>query len=604
MIPPNVNLSNLNPQIDWSRMIIPRQPMSLGCRSSSGRSVLSLSSSGIGGATGHVVIEAPPNSSQFEVPQSFKPLFCMIGGLSSVHAERISTRLIDKLASSKKDITEIRECIVSLSRAARQSEWRTYILFSTSLDIHGTIPSPLQAPSTPRSLAFIFSGQGPQHILMGRQLAEEYPVFRNTIVELDDVYKRVVGISFVRQTGLFVANSSSPNSMLKVGAWPVAIILPAIAMVQLALVDLLESFGVKASCMIGHSAGETAILYASGAATKSMAMEVAIARGMAMTVTESMDGGMVALGCESSRALELIKRTKSDDRDGTLSISCFNAPATLTVSGSNFLLEQLINLAASEGIFAQRIRTSVPGHCEMMQACREDYKMRMDKIFSSYSGPFIPKIPVYSTCTDSILVKEFTSDYFWDNAQNPVFFHRALSNLRDSDQILSSSVAFVELSNHPVLSATVQSQFPAQAVVCPMRRPSSKNVQNESLVFFESLGQLFQAGIDCIDLSRTYGKSRFVNWEYPFSYPDIPPMKTHPMPRVLSSVRPMSVIGKSIVKFTQETHPVLLQHIINGEPIMPATGFIEMVRINVTIPWLICKLSSGTRNRCPRYVGC
>ena len=43
--------------------------------------------------------------------------------------------------------------------------------------------------------------------------------------------------------------------------------LPAITMLQLALVDALAAAGVAPDAVIGHSAGETAVLAASGSAS-------------------------------------------------------------------------------------------------------------------------------------------------------------------------------------------------------------------------------------------------------------------------------------------------------------------------------------------------
>jgi acyl transferase domain-containing protein len=67
---------------------------------------------------------------------------------------------------------------------------------------------------------------------------------------------------------------------------PISLILPSITAVQCALFDLLCSFGLRPDVLIGHSAGETSLLYASGAGSKEMALEISIARGIAMTIVE------------------------------------------------------------------------------------------------------------------------------------------------------------------------------------------------------------------------------------------------------------------------------------------------------------------------------
>ncbi|KAJ7853619.1 thiolase-like protein [Mycena leptocephala] len=63
-IPPTVNLSVPSPAIEWEKHLlrVTTEPQPLQCRSDSGRSVISLSGAGIGGSTGHVVIESPPDN--------------------------------------------------------------------------------------------------------------------------------------------------------------------------------------------------------------------------------------------------------------------------------------------------------------------------------------------------------------------------------------------------------------------------------------------------------------------------------------------------------------------------------------------------------------
>jgi len=64
IIPLNVNLLNPNPAIHWEdfHLRVPVSPTLLPCQSTTGSSLISLASSGIGGANGHCVVEAPPTA--------------------------------------------------------------------------------------------------------------------------------------------------------------------------------------------------------------------------------------------------------------------------------------------------------------------------------------------------------------------------------------------------------------------------------------------------------------------------------------------------------------------------------------------------------------
>ncbi|KAJ6564329.1 acyl transferase, partial [Mycena capillaripes] len=307
----------------------------------------------------------------------------------------------------------------------------------------------------------------------GRGLFAAFPVFRSAILELDDVYRGETGESLLETTGLFVAEDSlvSPPSLsLSPTGWPVTITVAAIAMLpEMALFDLLVSVGITPSSLAGHSAGETAILYASGAGSKAMALEVAIARGQAMTVTESVDLGMASLACSADVAKNIISQIS--DAKGTIDISCFNSPSSVALSGNAELLAETISLARAQGIFAQRIRTMVPGHSSFMDAIKDDYLTRMTEIFARYPGPHIPSVPVFSTCTGKVLVDEFSPSYFWDNCRNPVLFSPAISSLVDFHTTVHSDLIFLEISCHAVLSSVIYAHgVPETSVLCPMSR--------------------------------------------------------------------------------------------------------------------------------------
>ncbi|KAJ7218352.1 hypothetical protein GGX14DRAFT_356888 [Mycena pura] len=578
IIPPTVNFSNPVDTIDWDtfKIVVPVEPTPLGCHSSSGRSIISLSGFALGGATGHVVLQAPPsprNSNQITTQIVTAPILFLVGGLSSNAVDQISQRVLEMVANSPKDLSE---CAVTLSRRVRQLPWRRY--FTVPLLPHKAIAR--RAALIPREtfpLAFVFSGQGPQHLEMGRQLFAQYPVFRNTIIELDMVYHRIKGVSLIESTGLF-DHPTAPTITLPDFGWPVVITLSAIAMVQMAMFDLLKSVCIIPDMILGHSAGETATLYASGAGSKDMAMEIAIARGEAMAFTESEKVGMAVVACSANRALELIARTLTTGT-GALELSCFNAPESVTVSGTASLLDKLVDLAKHEEIFAQRLRTMVPVHSSFMDYVKEDYLAKMVDIFTRYPGSHIPRIPVYSTCREEQFVEAFTPSYLWDNCRNAVLFSKAVSHL------LASSPVFLEISCHPVLSSSVLAcGVPDNRVLCPMRRISSIKAPSvsstEPEVFLDTLGSLSLLGLNSLDLSALYGpsdfKPKFI--EHSLAVRDIPPPKSL-SPR--GSYQPMAdrkgPLSSSNLYINKVSHPTLAEHVINGEPILPATAFTELL---------------------------
>ncbi len=88
--------------------------------------------------------------------------------------------------------------------------------------------------------------------IVGRELFKLYPVFRNSILELDKISEPLWGYSFMQRTGLF---DDAKNAEFLPDIWLATVIFPSMTMIQIALVDLLASVGIKPDIIIGHSAG-------------------------------------------------------------------------------------------------------------------------------------------------------------------------------------------------------------------------------------------------------------------------------------------------------------------------------------------------------------
>ena len=569
MIPPNANLRVPNPKVAWDkyRLKVPSDLIPLGARSETGRSLISVASSGIGGSNGHVVLEEPPRPAHSEIKiEHNQPVIFIVGGLSPRATSEMATALSGLIENDSS-----LECLsqaVAHARRARQMPFRTYFLYTPGTAI--AVPNPVLVPKTPPPVAFIFTGQGPHHIRMGQSLFATSEVFKNTILELDQVYEDVTGHSLIKTTGLFDSSFSSSLPAI----WSVEHVLPALCMVQIGLVDLLASVGVKPNIVVGQSAGETAVLYASGAGPKAMAVEVAIARAKAMKMTECLGAGMAALGCGYEEALKITTRV-ADRSDGVLEIACHNSPEAVVVSGSVQLVERATDVARAEGFFALQIRSLVPPHSSLMDHCRDAYCDGVREVFSRYPGPHVPAIPCYSTVAGhGKFIHEFTPEYIWNNLRRPVHFHQAISAiLRDAPD-----AAFIEISPHPVSSSFVASVgVSPDAIVCPMQRPPKDSASPVELsAFCSSIGVLATLGVNSLDLTTLYGRANR-NPAYDIPYPFT--RRKFPL-RVEGPRKTLTVKGgySLLLKMNAKAYPDLAEHVINGEPIVPAAAFLDMVR--------------------------
>jgi [acyl-carrier-protein] S-malonyltransferase len=118
------------------------------------------------------------------------------------------------------------------------------------------------------SIAFLFPGQGSQCVGMGKDLAEKYPLARQTFAEADDA------LGFKLSQVCF----EGPEEQLRL----TEITQPAILTVSVAAFRALETRIPKPSYVAGHSLGEYSAHVTSGTMTFADAVRTVRNRGKYM----------------------------------------------------------------------------------------------------------------------------------------------------------------------------------------------------------------------------------------------------------------------------------------------------------------------------------
>lgn len=407
----------------------------------------------------------------------------------------------------------------------------------------------------------------------------------------------MTGVSLLKSTGLFEGQESKiPTS------WPAEVTVPALTMVQIALFDLLQSIGVKPDVLFGHSVGETALLYASGAGSKAMALEIAIPRARGMRLAELVGGGMLALGCNLSSTLRIIAQVK-EVSEGVLEISCYNSPTAFVLSGHTKMVDEALALAETEGIFARRIHTLTASHSSVMDVCEEECLAGIGEVFSRYPGPCKPVIPTFSSVDGhEEMISEFTPEYFWKNLRNPVRFQETVESVIEE----YPDAVFIEMSPHPVLSPSI-SLLTEKDPVCPMQRGKDLSASDVELAAFtHAIGSLFILGVNTIDLTTLYGRpsrNTLSNIPYPFNPRQFQTQIDGPRSAGSSGSDTYALR----VKMNSKLFPDLAQHVMNNEPILPATAMLDMVCapfIVACVFFFSLNVVSGCSNGCTSYMGC
>lgn len=200
---------------------------------------------------------------------------------------------------------------------------------------------------------------------------------------------------------------------------------PICTAVQIALVDLLRSWGVKPSAVVGHSSGEIAAAYAAGALSLESAMIVAYYRGLLSSQIAGLSkpqGSMIAVGLSADETQKYISRVSV----GKMNIACYNSPRSMTISGDDCAILELERLLLADKIFARLLKVNVAYHSHHMKQVEGKYSELLQNLRVQSCGD----VQFYSSVTGSLVDRrQLGGDYWVRNLASPVLFSAALQSM-------------------------------------------------------------------------------------------------------------------------------------------------------------------------------
>jgi len=225
-----------------------------------------------------------------------------------------------------------------------------------------------------QSIALIFPGQGSQAVGMGKELAEKYPLARQTFEEADEAlgYK------------LSQLCFEGPEDRLRL----TEITQPAILTVSIAALRVLETRIPKPSYVAGHSLGEYAAHVASGTFTFADAVRTVRNRGKYMQ--EAVPVGVGAMAAILGMDYEKVEGVCEDAAQGEVcSPANINSPEQVVISGNTAAVERAAKLADERGAKrAKLLPVSAPFHCSLMKPAQDRLKSDLDAL--KMSKPVYP----------------------------------------------------------------------------------------------------------------------------------------------------------------------------------------------------------------------
>ena len=337
------------------------------------------------------------------------------------------------------------------------------------------------SPSVPGPV-FVYSGFGSQHRKMVKDLIALSPEFLARLEELDQIVDFESGWSILDIVRDDEQTYNTETAQV------------AITAIQIALTDLLASFGARPAGVIGMSMGEIAAAYAAGGISADDAMLIACHRA------RLMGEGEAQLTEETQGAMAVVELTAEDIAalDGNIEPAVYTGPGMTTVGGPRQEVLDLVEKLEGEGKFARALNVKGAGHTSAV-----------DPILGELAGDIagITARPLHTTLFSSVDRGEVyrpgstvhDEDYWLRMTRQPVFLEDATRAA-----FAAGHTQLVEIAPNPVALMGMMSTAFAVGKADAQLLYALKRKVDPSVSLLDLLAKLYVAGAP-VDYRAVFG---------------------------------------------------------------------------------------------------
>ncbi|UGY91169.1 type I polyketide synthase [Streptomyces gobiensis] len=460
-VPANLHARPLNPEIDFEGWrlapAVETRPLDI---PSGSRAVAGVNSFGFGGANAHVILARGPEPVPARTPGANENrLPVLVSARTRTAALAAARRMADRLRQCAPEEFYDLACTAFLRRgrheqravvlAADPTEAATHLyrLAEGEQEVAGAL-----APAARQSgVALAFSGNGSQWAGMGADLLNTEPSFLAGVADADEALRPLLDWSVL-------AELTAPADRRRADTTDVA--QPLLFAVQVGLVSVLRTHGIRPTWVVGHSAGEMAAAWTAGVLSLDAAARVVVERSRAQASTAG-NWGMAAVGADPERIRHYLS-----PYTGRLEIAGINSGQDITVSGDKTALAELGRTLQGQGVFFRDLGLDYAFHSHAMDPLRDGLLTALDGLKARRGDVH------YASATTGALLDYGAMDpsYWWRNLRQPVLFASAIERLLEL-----GCETFVEVGPHPVLGGYLRRlagsrQSPSSATVLPTLR--------------------------------------------------------------------------------------------------------------------------------------
>ncbi|QKQ73182.1 type I polyketide synthase [Nostoc sp. TCL240-02] len=484
-IPPSLNFEAPNPKIDfanspfyvntklaeWPEGETPRRA--------------GVSSFGVGGTNAHIVLEEAP---QIQNSGSSRPQQLLLLSAKTSTALEAATANLQQYLQYNAEIN-LADVAYTLQRGRKALNYRRSVVCHDITDAIAALQSldPNQVNTRHTEIrnpavAFMFPGQGSQYVDMGLNLYNREPVFQEVVDECAEILKPLLGGDLRK----IIYPAPSDRETAAIALKQTCFTQPALFVIEYALAQLWQSWGVEPQAMIGHSIGEFVAACIAGVFTLEDALMLVANRGRFMW--DLPQGSMLSVRLP---AKEVEPRLSAE-----LAIAAINGPSLCVVSGPTEAIAALQKQLESEEVVCRRLHTSHAFHSPMMDDIIAPFAEVVRKVKLSP-----PQIPFVSTVTaDWITAQQATDPMYWaTHLRQTVRFAQGIQTLWQQPERVLLEVG-------PRITTTTLARQQAKDIKQQIAIASlGDNAENEAewTALLKAVGQLWLAGVS-IDWSNFY----------------------------------------------------------------------------------------------------
>ncbi|KAG2381944.1 hypothetical protein C9374_005736 [Naegleria lovaniensis] len=485
MFVPTIHCQDLNPEIQFDKkhLRVVREIEQIPQDVHSNPIIIGINSFGMGGTNAHVILQSYQKKKENNAKAlntEHTPRVLPLAAKSEYSLKMMASNLL-KFLQDNSQISLDQILYNYCERKSHFSEFRAGLIFDSKDSLMNTLSKLsdkfenndlCQTGKTNKrdvgrsEICFVFSGQGPQWFMMGRQLLESCSVFKETVLRVDQELKKY------QQSGenwsIFdeLSNKTEKDSLI----YSTNVAQPCIFALQIALYEVLKQHSIHAKVVVGHSVGEVAAAFVYGALTFEEAVYLIYHRARLQHKCKdilkekySKSGKMMTINLGLEKTLSTLEILGFKD---LVEIASINSDNSVVVGGEEQILKQLqqemtkyFESDSTIRINCIFLRNEAAFHTSQMDEIKDELLETLNKKLhtkergTTKSNDNIQAL--FSTVfgTKSSLQDMSTSQYWWQNVREGVKFSQTMEDIFERYKTVKY---VIEISPHPVLSGYIK----------------------------------------------------------------------------------------------------------------------------------------------------